>query len=276
MIALVESLPVHYEERGSGTPIVMLHGRDADHRQMVTEMEPLFTERSGWRRLYPDLPGMGRTPGAEWITHQDHVLGIVRGFVDVVAPEQRLVVAGASYGGYLALGLLHHLQPRVDGIALIVPAIERIREERRLPPSQVLVEDVAFLEALTPDESVMGSSFVVQSRDALDALRGYVMPGYEAADHGFLERLFRSRAFSFDARRLEAAFSAPALVLTGRQDSVVGYQDAWPILEHFPRATFAVLDRAGHALGIEQRSLFRALVGEWLDRVREHLETVPR
>jgi hypothetical protein len=31
-----------------------------------------------------------------------------------------------------------------------------------------------------------------------------------------------------------------------------------------------VLDRAGHAVPHEQVGLFAALVGEWLDRVREH------
>ena len=55
----------------------------------------------------------------------------------------------------------------------------------------------------------------------------------------------------------------------GRQDSISGYRDAWAILENYPRATFAVLDRAGHGLGVEQRSLLGVLVDEWLDRVEE-------
>ena len=55
----------------------------------------------------------------------------------------------------------------------------------------------------------------------------------------------------------------------GRQDSAVGYVDAWHVLENYPRATYAVLDRAGHGLGEEQKGLFRALAGEWLDRVEE-------
>jgi hypothetical protein len=40
-------------------------------------------------------------------------------------------------------------------------------------------------------------------------------------------------------------------------------------LESYPRATFAVLDRAGYNLPIEQERLFAALVEEWLDRVEE-------
>lgn len=64
-------------------------------------------------------------------------------------------------------------------------------------------------------------------------------------------------------------------MLVGRQDHGVGCRDAWRILENYPRATFAVLDRAGHALQIEQPRLFDALVEEWLDRVEETLNTQP-
>ena len=42
-----------------------------------------------------------------------------------------------------------------------------------------------------------------------------------------------------------------------------------PLLKYYPRATLAVLDRAGHALHMEQSKLFNMLVEEWLDRVRE-------
>ena len=42
-------------------------------------------------------------------------------------------------------------------------------------------------------------------------------------------------------------------------------------MEKYPRATFAVLDLAGHILQIEQESLFNALVNEWLDRVEYYI-----
>ncbi|MFG3703278.1 alpha/beta fold hydrolase [Micromonospora sp. NPDC047670] len=64
-----------------------------------------------------------------------------------------------------------------------------------------------------------------------------------------------------------APFARPTLVLTRRQDHATGYLDQFALLPHFPRATFAVLDVAGHNLQIEQPGLFDALVGEWLDRV---------
>jgi pimeloyl-ACP methyl ester carboxylesterase len=56
-------------------------------------------------------------------------------------------------------------------------------------------------------------------------------------------------------------------VVVGRQDSTVGYAGQWDLLDEYPRATFAVLDRAGHALPHEQPELLGALLREWLRRV---------
>ena len=50
----------------------------------------------GWKRIYLDLPGHGRTPGKDWITNQDGMLDVVLDFIDAVIPGQRFVVAGAS------------------------------------------------------------------------------------------------------------------------------------------------------------------------------------
>jgi len=97
------------------------------------------------------------------------------------------------------------------------------------------------------------------------------------ADHEFLKRLSGANArFSFDVDALPEPFPAPTLILTGRFDNWCGYQDAYAILESYPRATFAVLDCAGHALSVEQSRLFGALVGEWLDRVEAYAPLAER
>ncbi|MFD0695142.1 alpha/beta fold hydrolase [Paenibacillus sp. GCM10027628] len=63
-------------------------------------------------------------------------------------------------------------------------------------------------------------------------------------------------------------YAIPALILTGRQDAICGYQDPWQTLMNvFPRATFAVLDGAGHLLPMEQPNVFQALTLDWLERV---------
>ena len=92
------------------------------------------------------------------------------------------------------------------------------------------------------------------------------------ADTEFLENsLGKNVPFSFNVDLLEQPYVKPTLILMGRQDSAVGYRDTWHILENYPRASFVILDKAGHNLQIEQEVLFNEIVKEWLGRVLEEI-----
>ncbi len=65
-------------------------------------------------------------------------------------------------------------------------------------------------------------------------------------------------------------FENPVLIFAGRQDHIVGYRNQWEFALDYPRASFVMLDRAGHNLQIEQTQVFNTLVNEWLDRVVEN------
>jgi pimeloyl-ACP methyl ester carboxylesterase len=269
----LKDITVHYETRGEGRPIVMLHGWSADHRWMVSEMEPLFRQRDGWKRIYLDLPGHGMTLGKDWIKNRDQELDVVLEFIDAVIPGGSFVLAGASAGAYLARGVVHHRSAAIDGLLLTVPLIVADDAKRHVPAHVTVVADPALVSEVDPDEA--GGLFeivVVQNRKVLDYLRANI-PSAETGDQAFQAKIREhpeNYAFSFDVDALPKPFPAPTLIVAGRQDSVAGYCDAWGILENYPRGTFIVLDRSGHFLPFEQEDLFHALVGEWLDRVEEY------
>ena len=262
MKADIRGIPVNYEVFGEGRPVLMLHGMPADHRHMVRAFEPIFERRPGWRRIYPDLPGHGLTPRADWITTEDDKLQVALDLVDALAPRQRFLVIGASYGGYLALGAVHRRAADIDGVALIVanPNVE----SRTVGRHQVFVRDEAAVATITDDERGWLGMATIQTAERLEAYRRTMKPAIQIADHEFLDRV---QPLTFDVATLPEPFPRPALVLNGRQDGATGYADALTLVESFPRGTFAVLDRAGHPLAFEQPVLFAALVDDWLDRV---------
>ena len=268
----LKDISVYYEIHGEGRPFISLHGFSPDHRSMSGCLEPIFEHRSGWQRIYPDLPGMGKTPGKERITNSDQMLDIVSDFIDQVIPGQRFVLAGDSYGGYLARGIIYRRPALVDGLLLICPLIIPDHTKRSVPSHVALVKDPALMSSLEPSEREEFESFaVVQSWRIWERTRDEVIAGVSVADEDFLSKLqAHGYPFSFDVDTV-LPFEKPTLILAGRQDAMVGYRDAWEILENYPRGTFAVLDRAGHNLQIEQETLFNALVNEWLDRVEESL-----
>ena len=279
MKCIVRDIPIYYESYGSGLPIILIHGYTPDHRVMKGCMEPLFEQRPGWQRIYLDLPGMGQTPGNEQITSTDDMLDVVVDFIDAVISGQPFLVAGVSYGGYLSRGVLKRKFDQVAGMALINPVILGDQSRRDLPPRTVIVEDAHLLAKLAPDDAeAYGSMAVVQDEENWQRFRDEILAGMRIADEAFLQRVSQRYSYSFDVDALPQPFSRPVVIIVGRQDQVTGYRDARRLLENdenYPRATFAVLDRAGHHVHIEQSHLFQALVGEWLDRVRESLKERP-
>jgi len=263
----IRGIPISYRQAGAGRTVVLFSGWSLDGSFMAQHYEPIFKRRKGWRRIYPDMPGMGRTPGADWITSQDDMLAVALEFIARVAPGERPVVVGASWGAYICLGIAYHRAAGLDGLMLVVPAIHGDRTLRDLPPHQVLVADPDLVATTTAGEEKWAEIAVVQSRESLAAYRETIEPALALANFPFLERVEQRYDFSFPAHRLPEPLAAPALILAGRQDSMCGYRDGWPLLDQMPRATYAVLDRAGHALEDEQRQLFEALTSEWLDRV---------
>ena len=272
MLANVNGIPVHFEERGRGTPVLALHGAGVDHREIMGALEPLFADRPGYRRIYPDLPGMGRTPAPDTIDSTDAVLDLLLGLVDAVIGEQALLVVVHSSGGYLARAIANRRPRQVAGLALICPLVGDQGGGDDRPEHVVLhaaddldVDGTLGLEMA----AVFRDYLVVQTPQTLRRFQETVAPGAELADQAALERM-GARWLLRSAPEQGPAYPHPTLILTGRQDASVGYAGAWRLLEHYPRAAFAVLDRAGHGLPHEQPGLLGALLGEWLDRVGEH------
>src|SRR5215470_541600 len=215
-------IAIYYETYGRGRPIVMLPGRPSDHRVMARFMEPLFTQRDGWLRLYPDLPGTGRTPGPDRLATHDQLLEALLAFIDTVIPGQRFVVAGYSYGGYLARGVVYHRASSIDGLLLCAPGVKANPAQAQLPPQTTLVEDPALADELGP----VASLIAVQSPRVVEAMH-QVLAEVKIADHPFNDRLEVAAPASFEVDPQPRLFGGPTLIMTARQDSLCGYRDAW-------------------------------------------------
>jgi pimeloyl-ACP methyl ester carboxylesterase len=266
MEARVRGVPVHYVESGSGTPVLALHGTGVDHREIAHALEPVFTADPGFRRLYPDLPGMGLTPAPATIASNDDVLDLLLGFIDNTIGTGPLLVLGHSYGGYLARAIAGHRPEQVIGLALICPVGARTG---RVPEHTVLVSSAGLAAELSPElEASYRGYFVVHTDETLRRFRDAVAPAAPLVDESALTRIF-SRWELQDRPETAKTYPHPVLVLAGRQDSTAGYTAPADFAAQYPRCTLAVLDHAGHALLHEQPALAQALLVEWLGRVRE-------
>jgi pimeloyl-ACP methyl ester carboxylesterase len=268
-------MTLHHVSHGEGTPVLAIHGWTPDHRLMTGCLEPVFESRPGYRRLYPDLPGMGQS-AAGAIDSSDGILDALLEFIDAEIGSEPFVVIGESYGGYLARALAVHRPDQILGLGLICSIGTELEHSRRDVPEHVVLRADPELIASLDDEEAAGFTeiAVVQSAETLQHFRSDVAPGLAVADTEAIQRIRKTWTLSTPPES-GPAYQRPTLILAGRQDSSTGFAEQFTLLPHYPRASYAVLDVAGHNLQIEQPTLFAALVNEWLDRIQEQSATRP-
>lgn len=253
----VKQATVHYVEHGAGVPLVALHGAGVDHRDIEAAVEAIVPRR-GYRRIYPDLPGMGRST-SEGLTSNNDVVDLLAGFIERVAGGPALLL-GHSYGAYLARGVAGQRPGSLLGLALVCPLVAGTAD---VPAPTVVRQDPDAYDDLEPEHrSGFDEYFVVRTRDTARRYRDSVVPGTALVDESALERIFAGWPVDVG----DGAFSSPTLIVAGRQDSTVGYAGALQMLDRYPRASLALIEGAGHALLHEHPDLAAALVRDWLGR----------
>ena len=250
---------------GEGHPVLVLHGGGLDHRHMLDAVEPVFEHRSGFQRVYVDLPGHGRSHGPD-IRSQDDVVAAVRSFCDDRF-DTPFAVVGESRGSLIARALVSEMPERLSGVCLLVPGGDTPSSEK--PAHQILVSAPEVRETLPEAAIARFDRLVVQSSATAQKIMDTKLPANELADPEIAERL---QASFMPSSPLEAApFDKPSLIISGRQDAIAGFADGIAIQNTYPRATFAILDTAGHSLAWERPALFEALMHDWLDRLNAAL-----
>ncbi len=246
---------IQYAEHGSGRPVLVLHGAGVDHREAEACFEPAFDGVAGLRRIYPDMPGMGRTRAPETLGSADDVLAALLTFADEVAGGSAYLLVGHSAGAYFARAMAPRRPAQVAGLALVCPLLPGLRDvpEHRIAAGSGELGDDAFR-----------SYFVIQTPAMLERYERYVAPAAALADQAALERIGERWALTSDHA---PAYAGPTAIVAGRLDSTVGYAAAADLVDDYPHASLAVLDDAGHALPHEQPELLRALLAEWLARI---------
>lgn len=268
---MIRNRKVHYVEYGVGIPVFCLHGYECDWRMMAIAMEPIFRNRSGYRRIYIDIPGFGLTPGRH-LKNVDEWCEVINETIDaLIGKEEKFLLVGESYGCYLEMMLLMDRPQQICGTLFIAPALIAKRPPRQLPPKAVVDIDEEFLQSMNDaDRAYMLDHFAVINSLTWFRYKVEAEPAYLMQDKEYTYWIEKNGYESVREKDfLTVTHNAPSCWVTGRQDYWVGYKDPLRFLENFPRATFTVLDGAGHNMHVEKIEIFNEVAKDWLYRV-EH------
>lgn len=262
----------HLVRVGTGVPLIFVHGNGVDHRLMLpfeacfvpADAAPETAPSAGWERIYVDLPGFGDTPAlgdsgglpgiADWL---DTLVGEIAG-------EGPFALVGNSLGGLLAREIAARRLAQCVGLALIAPVVDPRPSRRDVPARQVALTDTELMASLPADAAAEYAEMAVrQTPENWRAFAEFVLPGLRAADQAAMARLAREYALAGDTDDRLTGFTAPVLIVTGKQDAVVGYLDQWALAERLPHATYVALDGAGHNVHLDRPEEVYGLVAAW-------------
>jgi pimeloyl-ACP methyl ester carboxylesterase len=236
----------HYRRGGKGAPLVFLHGAGG-----VMGVLP-FMERLAERFdvLVPDHPGYGRSDEPEWLENIHDVAYFYLDFLERLGLE-KVVLAGASMGGWMALEIAVRNTSRLRSLVLNAPA-------------GVAAPGVESIDTflLSPEESAR--ALVHDQRLAEERLSRPMPP--EALDLALKNRHTTAR-LAWEPRLHDPhlpkwlhRIDVPVCLVWGAQDRVLPVALGRELKRLMPKAELNVLEGCGH-LPQEEK------VGEYCDIV---------
>ncbi len=254
-------LRIAYDRRGSGPPVLLLHGGLADHREWAAQAE-LADE---FTLIAWDAPGCGQSDDPPERFGMGDYADTLAAFLDRIEVERPCVV-GLSFGSTLALELArrHPSRPRA-----LVLASAYAGWAGSLPPAEVEQRLAAMLTALDGPREELVESFVATL--LTNRAAPSVVDDVTAMTASFRPAPTRTMLVAMaecDLRSALPAISAPTLLLHGELDLRSPLCAAEEIHGAIPGSTLIVLPGAGHQLNVEAADNFTTMVREFLRSLR--------
>lgn len=257
----VRGLATSVDVQGDGTAILFIHGFPFDRTMWRHQLSML----TGWRRIAPDLRGMGLTDGPPTEYSMAEYADDIAALLDSLHQDEA-VVCGLSMGGYVAFEMLRRHADRVLALVLVntradadSPADKKTRNEMI---DLVKREGPAALAGVLVPKMLAPVSHATMPQ-VVDELKEMINGGSPEGIVGALAAM-RDRPDSTD---LLESISVPTLVIAGAHDQIVSVSVARKMAQAVPGAQFTVMPDAGHLAPLEQPTSVSRVLAEFLESV---------
>jgi 3-oxoadipate enol-lactonase len=257
---------LYVERRGSGPPLLLVHGFPLDHSMWRFQLEELADQCDV---IAPDLRGFGRssvTPGT--VTMADFADDLAE-LLDSLRMHQPVTLCGLSMGGYIAFQFWQRHAQRLGRLILCdtraASDTAEAARQRLVNAQRVLDEGPQFVS-----ESMLDKLFVDSSRrrypERVEAVRAVMTSvpaeGLAAALRGMAERP--------DVTEWLDRFRVPTLVLCGAGDAISPPAEMQALAQAIPGAEYHTVPEAGHLSPLENPEFVNAAIRTWLAVDRPH------
>lgn len=264
--ALVNGVQLHYQQFGSGTPIVMIHGITGNlaiwHLQIVPALMGSYriTTYDLRGHGYSDVPPTGYTT-ADHATDLKHLLGTLG--------IERAHIIGHSFGADVALHFTILFPECVDRLVLVepgIPALLPLRQDENWVGWQYWRDKLALGGVVVPQEKWFDVEYLVRASVGMPMMFGFRKGRARRAAP--LVRLMNTTTAAADYCNVAGmtldkinSVSHPTLVLFGADSVFLGTYEY--LRDNLPNATCYLMPDSEHFGPVERPELLLRYVNEF-------------
>lgn len=236
-----ETIDLAYSEQGSGPALVLLHGLGLDH----TIWMPIARNCSTYARIImPDLRGHGLSGAPDGIYTMDAMAADIKRLLERIRIE-KIVLAGHSMGGYVALAFAQEYPDLLNGLILVTTNADEDPPEKRQARILLATEiekqgSVAMADSLanrlTDDPILISKMHFLINRTTPKGLMG--------ASLGMAARK--------DMHAVLMSLSCPSFIIAGENDRITSLITAEKLVETCQKGKLVIIPNAGHLPMMEE------------------------
>lgn len=238
---------LQYQIKGNGIPIIFLHGFELDSSALIPFFEPIFKKQKNYKRIYIDLPGMGKS-SHENLYDADTILSELIMLINSLKINNFLVV-GQSYGGYLALALIEYFEEKIIGSFLIAPMIIGKMSDRSLP--KIKNKYITYKNNEYYDSEFLNVDVII-SKVKFYIYKKRVLQPLEANNNKKLKSFAKSPKYMFKEPLFKKNIATPIEICLGQYDNIVGYKDQNKIITKMPNTHILLFKDSGHNILVDE------------------------
>lgn len=265
--ARVADVEVSYVDRGTGQPVLLVHGFPLDHTMWSAQIDAL-AERC--RVVAPDLRGFGRTPlgavDAERGIPMHQYADELAELLSALAIDEPVVLGGFSMGGYIAWQFVQRHADRLRALVQCDTRAAADTDEARAARLKMVehihewgagrVADMMGPKLLAPRTFETRPEVVRAVRQVVEAT---APASIAAAQQGMAARP--------DVTGLLPQISVPALLIVGQHDEITPPPEMASVAAAVPGAELVIVPGAGHMTTMENPTAVNAALARFLARI---------
>lgn len=267
MIAELNGVRLGYDDTGSGTPVLFVHGFPHDRSLWSEQCSALSTHV---RCIAPDLRGFGEssTEGPFSVEQYADDLAQLLDHLDI----SKAVVCGLSMGGYVAMAMWRRHPQLISALMLCDTKAGADNEEGRKKRNELIA--LAELEgsvavAATQIAGMVGKTTREKRPDIVQRAEAMMQRAPVAGIVGALTAM-RDRP---DSKPTLSSVTVRTLVLVGDEDVLTPRAEAEAIVAALPAAAHArleVVEGSGHASCMERPAAVTHVLADFLATLSAH------